>query len=86
MRKDYVQHAVLCAATSVAVVGLHLLALKYSVWAAAFAGGSAMAIGYELLQMYRKEGEPSYQDALWGIVGAAFISLLGYSLFTSLRL
>lgn len=74
--KYKVLHIAACAAVAVASVGLAVLGQYVGVWASALAGGTAVAIGYELLQKYRGEGKPSWQDAVAGIIGAVVVSAL----------
>lgn len=72
--KDKRQHALLCAAASIIVVALVWLGQSAGYWAAAFAGGCAMAWGYEFLQRYRGEGVFSHRDAIAGCIGSAIVS------------
>ena len=64
-------HILAGAAMAVAVAGLHLIAQAFGLHWAALAGGAGVSIGYELLQKYRGEGEPSLADAAAGIAGSA---------------
>lgn len=75
LAKDKIQHIALTAVASIAIVGLCLLAAEFGLWAAALVGGAGLAIGYEMLQKYRGEGEPSWQDAAAGTAGAVAVAL-----------
>ena len=78
LAKDKKMHIAACAVAAVLSVVLAVLGQRVGLWAAALAGGTAVAVGYELLQKYRGEGEPSWKDAVAGIVGAVVVSLLAF--------
>lgn len=74
IRSDLKKHAMLCAVAALCVLPLLWLAERVGLWAACLAAGVSLAVAYELLQLYRGEGEPSWQDALAGSIGAAAVA------------
>ena len=71
---DKRKHALMSGVASVfgALVGLVASRVSYAM--AAWLTGVASAVGYELLQAYRREGEPSKGDAIAGIIGATAVA------------
>jgi uncharacterized membrane protein YjjP (DUF1212 family) len=72
---DKRKHFLMCVAAS--LMGLLIAFLStYGYWISALITGTTLAVGYELLQKYRKESEPSIMDALAGIFGAVLVSAI----------
>lgn len=69
--KDKRLHAAGGVVVALFVVALDWLARSVGLWAACLAAGAAVAVGWELLQRYRGEGQASWRDALAGIAGSA---------------
>jgi hypothetical protein len=76
LARDKKLHVIMCACIALFVVALDWIARAYGLPAAMFVGGSAAAWAYEGIQKYRGDGEPSWQDAAAGMVGAAIVSLV----------
>lgn len=64
LRKDYRLHLAVGVATVVATVFVIEIHRRWGLGAAAAAATTLIGVAYELVQRYRKEGEPSWKDAL----------------------
>jgi hypothetical protein len=60
---DKLQHLIMGVFAALFTVLLVLIARKYGVGPAMAAASTTVGIGFELMQKYRKQGEPSVKDA-----------------------
>jgi hypothetical protein len=71
---DKIQHAAGGALCAVAVMALALLAPRIGLAWVGVIGGALLGIGYELVQLIRREGQPDPMDAISTAAGAAVVA------------
>ena len=74
--RDKRMHVIMGAVGGLVAVLVAVAGAEWGLWAASLVAGGWLAVGYELVQLWRGEGEPSWTDAAATTAGAAAIAFV----------